>query len=41
MDEEDLYKKVKLTEKEQVIQFLAVAIAAGMMLFFFVKVLFL
>jgi hypothetical protein len=41
MKNTDPYKEVKLSEKERIVEFLAVAVAAGMILFFFVKILFL
>ncbi|MFT4666026.1 MAG: hypothetical protein ACI8YQ_002323 [Polaribacter sp.] len=41
MRNNDPYKKIKLTEKERTVQFLAIAVAAAMMFFFFVKILFL
>lgn len=41
MKNDDPYKDVELSEKERLIQFGAVAMAAAMMFFFFVKILFL
>jgi len=41
MQNNDPYEKIKLTEQERTVQFLAIAVAAMMMLFFFVKILFL
>ena len=37
----DSYKKIKLTDKEKAIEFITVGIAAVMIIFFFVKILFL
>jgi hypothetical protein len=41
MRNNDPYENIKLTEKERTVQFLAIAVAAAMMFFFFVKILFL
>ncbi len=41
MKSDNPYKNVKLSDKEKLTEFLAVAIAAAMMIFFFVKILFL